>query len=744
MPMIRCEQRRRLSSVVFCLSFSGILFASTSASDDPLVCPEDETACADNSGCFSQGDVCDNIPICFDRTDERNCSKSCSDDEFYCEVDDECYALFYKCDGEMDCSDGSDEELCNNVTCTLKGEFMCVSDKTCIVGSLRCDGKIHCQDASDEKDCDEVPTDSSDCGSGFDCLKDGTQCIPVIKLCDGHKDCPKGEDEFDPSCTSNSTSSCDVNRGGCDHKCVENEHGHHCECDEGYKLSYDHKVCDDVDECEHHACSHECHNHDGGYECTCRTGYRLTSDLQGCLADGDEPELWVTNGSSLVQYKLRSLDRKITNLGGPLHGLTYGHRSGRIFWIDSLRKVIYWSNKDADGPPEILIDTMKDVPVALAYDWVHNNLYWADAGRHVKIEVVTLEHKWRAVIVAPPDVDHPKAMIVDPRSDEGYIYWAQGGINPVIRRAGLDGKDPETIVGFDVASVHALALDVVDNRLFWVDSKLNILESYGLHSNDRDILATFVEYPKLPTGVDVFEDYVYWADAEAKSVYKTIKFRTEGDAPKITTVLEHLTTPKTVEIYHKMKQPEGDSYCGENNGGCSHICLPSPQYVKFRCVCPMSLAKTLRFVQDPDNASSCLLSDAVPSSSSSSTLLPDNSTASALPISGLTPSSSMHNPTIFGSILPSRYQPPTTGGWKPSFNTAEGQGKDDDKAGKNADNMWLYIGIGGTAGLLIVVLLSFFGYKLYARHAAKNLHFDNPVFEQKPLRTSTRQADSRA
>lgn len=57
---------------------------------------------------------------------------------------------------------------------------------------------------------------------------------------------------------------------------------------------------------------------------------------------GEEPELWLTNGSSLVQFKLHSHDRKITNLGGSLHGFSYGYRSEKIFWIDSVKKVIYW------------------------------------------------------------------------------------------------------------------------------------------------------------------------------------------------------------------------------------------------------------------------------------------------------------------------------------------------------------------------------------------------------------------
>lgn len=38
------------------------------------------------------------------------------------------------------------------------------------------------------------------------------------------------------------------------------------------------------------------------------------------------------------------------------------------------------------------------------------------------------------------------------------MYWVQGGHNPVIRRAGLDGSEPQTIVSTDVESVHSLSL----------------------------------------------------------------------------------------------------------------------------------------------------------------------------------------------------------------------------------------------------------------------------------------------
>lgn len=695
-------QHQPASSLVFCLFFTGFLFAIASTSNTTLVCPEGKSACLDESGCYAEDDVCDRIPYCYDGSDEMNCTRSCQDDEFFCAAENECLPPEYKCDGEEDCSDGTDEEHCTNVTCGFATEFMCVSDRTCIVGSLKCDGVLHCHDNSDEENCGSSTAEPSGCDTEtrFDCLQDGTHCIPLDMVCDGHEDCRNGEDESDPSCEINSTSHhCSVNNGGCSHECVENDHGHHCECPEGLQLGYNRLTCDDVDECVNHACSHRCKNLHGHYECSCLTGYRLIEDYHGCIADGEEPELWVTNGSYLVRHKLRSRVEQIMHLGGLLHGFTYAYHSGKIFWIDSVKRVIYWSNNDTDRSSEILIDTMKDVPVALAYDWVHNNLYWADAGRHAKIEIVTLERKWRTVVLSTPEVDHPKALVVDPRDDQGYLYWAQGGHNPVIRRAGLDGSEPQTIVSTDVESVHSMSLDLVDSRLFWVDSRLNILQSFGLVNYDRDILTTFVEYPKIPIGIGVFEDYVYWSDAESKSVYTMYKFRREGEeTPQITTLLENLTTPNTVEIYHKMKQSYGSSYCGTNNGGCSHICLPSPRYEQFRCVCPMSTVKTQSFVPDPNNSSLCLLLDSSLSSTAVKPKISVSSTTALPPVDVASSASTPHTPTnfIFKALLLSAW----------TTSNALSLAKENVKVNSNISIMWLYVGVGVSVGIMTILLLS--------------------------------------
>jgi len=72
---------------------------------------------------------------------------------------------------------------------------------------------------------------------------------------------------------------------------------------------------------------------------------------------------------------------------------------------------------------ESLVTARIENPVALTYDWVHRNVYWADAGLHsgrARIEVLTLDNRWRHTLLNESVLQSPTVMVADPRPEQGY------------------------------------------------------------------------------------------------------------------------------------------------------------------------------------------------------------------------------------------------------------------------------------------------------------------------------------
>lgn len=62
-------------------------------------------------------------------------------------------------------------------------------------------------------------------------------------------------------------------------------------------------------------------------------------------------------------------------------------------------------------------------PSGLAVDWIHDLIFWTDAGTR-RVEVSTFDNSLRAVIIAN-DLDKPRAIVVHP--GEAFIFWTDWG-----------------------------------------------------------------------------------------------------------------------------------------------------------------------------------------------------------------------------------------------------------------------------------------------------------------------------
>merc|ERR1711962_722137 len=113
-----------------------------------------------------------------------------------------------------------------------------------------------------------------------------------------------------------------------------------------------------------------------------------------------------------------------------------------------------------------------------------------------------------------------------------------------IERAGMDGSHREVIVQGSVRWPNGLALDLVLDRLYWVDAKLSTIGSSALDGSEARIILFSTSTLRHPFSIAVFEDFMYWSEWESRTIYKADKF----SGKNVTAITGHLgQLPMVVE-----------------------------------------------------------------------------------------------------------------------------------------------------------------------------------------------------
>ncbi|NWU34611.1 LRP2 protein, partial [Hylia prasina] len=599
----------------------------------PRECTESEYRC-DNLRCIPSRWICDHDDDCEDNSDERDCelrtchpgyfqcdSGHCVAERFRCDGNADCLDFsdeatcptrypngtycppmlfecknhvciqpYWKCDGDNDCGDDSDEELhlCLDIACESPFRFRCENNR-CIYSHELCNQEDDCGDGSDEKEehCIE-PTPRPCKTEEFKCSNGN--CIPLHYVCDNYDDCGDHFDEM--GCNSGRERTCAENI--CEHNCTNlNEGGFICSCRPGYKASETNRnSCEDINECEiFGTCTQDCKNSKGSYECFCADGFRSVGDQQGkqCAADGNPPLLLLPDNVRIRRYnisseqysdyidnqeRIQALDYDWDPEGIGL-SIVYFSILGQGSEFGAIKRAYLPTFDSSRNNPTKEVDlNLKYIvnPDGLAVDWVGRHLYWTDAGTN-RIEVAKLDGRYRKWLIFS-QLDQPAAIAVNPK--RGLMYWTDWGRQPKIECAWMDGQQRQTLVSEDLGWPTGLSIDYLNNdRIYWSDSKENIIESMRPDGTDRTIVLHGVG---SPYSLDVFEGHLYWIAKERGEVWKKDKFGS-GEKVKVLTVNPWLTQ---VRIYHQHRYNQ--SVPNPCKDVCSHLCLLRPG--GYTCSCP--------------------------------------------------------------------------------------------------------------------------------------------------------------
>uniref|UniRef100_A0A8C6T432 Very low-density lipoprotein receptor n=1 Tax=Neogobius melanostomus TaxID=47308 RepID=A0A8C6T432_9GOBI len=492
--------------------------------------------------------------LCKDGSDEQECADSiCKGGEFSC-GSGHCISVQFLCDGEENCDDGSDETLCQN--CTY-GVFPCGLSRVCLDKHQLCDGTADCEDGRDEdpRVCGSL---NSECAaSEFQC--DDGQCIRHVYKCDNTADCSDGSDE--ENCDVNE---CLVNNGGCPYMCVDEPQGFHCECPNNTRLVGDNH-CEEINHClEADVCDQLCFYTTGHLTCSCQEEYMMRSAAGECTAKGNAAQLFITDIEGVHRTNITgSMYTKLKSLSGRRH-MTLLACNNTLYWAQQGLMSIY--RFPVDGKPQdaqLVLEASSPIS-GLAVDWIHGLLYWpsADAG---SIQVSLLDGSVQQYLLT--GLDKPCAVAVDPT--QGVLFWAECGKNPKIVKSSLDGRSRKTLVSTLIHRPVALSLDMPRQLLYWVDQGLRRISRVNLEGHHRKTVVESNGFLDQPSGLSLFEGFVYWSDELTHSTCRASKH----NGRHFQVVLKNITSPGSVIISHSALQPNREAACREVS--CQYECAVS-------------------------------------------------------------------------------------------------------------------------------------------------------------------------
>ncbi|XP_011852779.1 PREDICTED: low-density lipoprotein receptor-related protein 1B-like [Mandrillus leucophaeus] len=379
----------------------------------------------------------------------------------------------------------------------------------------------------------------------------------------------------------------------CQYKCTMVGNSTRCYCENGFEIKEDGRSCKDQDECAvYGTCSQTCRNTHGSYTCSCVEGYLMQSDNRSCKAKIEPtdrpPILLIANFETIEIFYLNG--SKMATLssvnGNEIHALDFIYNEDTICWIESREssnqlKCIQIT-KAGGLTDEWTINILQSFHNVqqMAIDWLTRNLYFVD---HVSDRIFVCNYNGSVCItLIDLELHNPKAIAVDPIA--GKLFFTDYGNVAKVERCDMDGMNRTRIIDSKTEQPAALALDLVNKLVYWVDLYLDYVGVVDYQGKNRHAIIQGRQVRHL-YGITVFEDYLYATNSDNYNIIRINRF----NGTDIHSLIK-MENARGIRIYQKRTQPTVRSHACEVDpygmpGGCSHICLLSSSYKTRTCRC---------------------------------------------------------------------------------------------------------------------------------------------------------------
>ncbi|KAM9803801.1 nidogen-1 [Neosynchiropus ocellatus] len=249
---------------------------------------------------------------------------------------------------------------------------------------------------------------------------------------------------------------------------------------------------------------------------------------------------------------------------------------------DCVEKMVYWTEITSPsiskasiegGEPTAVVRSDLLSPEGIAIDHLGRTMFWTDSMKD-HIQVASLDGSQRRVII-DTDLVNPRAIIADPPN--GILYWADWNRDaPKIETSYMDGTNRRVLVKDNLGLPNGLTYDPQSSSLCWADAGTHKMECMNPGRGDR---RQIVEGMLYPFGMTFYGRNIYYTDWKRNAVVAVDRYAgQESDEfqPQKRTKLYGIATAYA-------QCPSGQNYCTGNNGGCTHLCLATPNGRSCKC-----------------------------------------------------------------------------------------------------------------------------------------------------------------